>query len=187
MLEASFKLITDIGKLMEQEQQRMQKAASLALSIEAYHLKHQGSFLLKTGQLGLVPRSVYRNDPKDKKFKKRDKYNPLVGLYRGFLYKVDKANMSAKIGFLATSLGSEWQAKIAEKSAPGYTWLHTPREIEVLHRAGIHLRKGTTSSMVPGRDILSAVVDHTGGRNAILDRVKRNFEAQMRGEKSSAI
>jgi len=183
MLEASFKLITDIKKLMEQEQQRMQKMAYRAVHYEALRLKQQGSFLLKTGKLGLIPRAVYRNDKGDKKYKKRSIKSPLAGLFRGFIFKSDQQNLSAKIGFLATSEGTAWQAKIAKKSAEGYIWLHTPREIEVLHRAGIHLRKGTTSSLVPGRDIVSALIDHEGGESAIMSNIKNSFEARMRGEK----
>ena len=177
MLKASFKVLTDVKKIMNAEAERTQKAASLALSKEAYRLKTEGSFLLKTGKLSLSPLST-RNTGRKKKARA-----PLRGLFRGFLYKVNRQNLTASVGFLATSAGTEWQAKIADKSATGYRWIYTPRFRDYLHTQGIHLRKGTTGGLVPARDIVAALIEHEGGEAKVISNISANFNAKMRGER----
>jgi len=178
MLKASFKVLTDVKKIMDAEVARTQKMAYRAVHYEALRLKTAGSFLLKTGRLGLMPVSVPRTSKRKKKARA-----PLRGLFRGFIFKSHKQNLTADIGFLGTTEGTAWQAKIAEKSVAGYTWLYKPRQREMLHYAGIHLRKGTTGGLVPGRDIVSAVVEHEGGYDKIARNIKNSFDARMRGEK----
>jgi len=176
MLKAGFKVLTDVNKLMNAEVERTQKMAHRALHYEALRLKKEGSFLLKTGRLGLTTVSVLASSRKKARA-------PLRGLFRGFTFASNRQKLKADIGFLGTTEGTQWQAKIAEKSVTGYTWLYKPRQREMLHRAGIHLRKGTTGGMVPGRDIVTAVIEHEGGYDKIVRNIKSSFDARMRGEK----
>ncbi|MDP8275897.1 MAG: hypothetical protein RAO92_05795 [Candidatus Euphemobacter frigidus] len=178
MLKAGFKVLTDVNKTMKAETAKTQKMAHRAIHYEALRLKTAGSFLLKTGRLGLTPVSVLASSKS-----KRKPRSPLRGLFRGFIFASNRQNLTADVGFLGTTPGTAWQAKLAEKSAEGYTWLYKPRHREVLHRAGIHLRKGTTGGLVPGRDIVSAVIEHEGGYDKIARNIKNSFDARMRGEK----
>ena len=176
MLKFVMKLGTDMEKEGKAEVARMQKMAYRAVHYEALRLKTAGSFLLKTGQLGLGPTSKLASSRKKTRA-------PLRGLFRGFIFKSYKQNLTADIGFLGITAGTQWQAKIAEKSVPGYRWAYPARYREILHRAGIHLREGTTGGMVPSRDILSAVIEHEGGGDKIARNIKNSFDARMRGEK----
>lgn len=177
MLKAGFKVLTDVNKIMKAEVARTQKAASLALSKEAYRLKTEGSFLLKTGKLSLSPLSVLESG------RKKKARAPLRGLFRGLTYKVNRFALTAKVGFLAPSAGTEWQAKIADKSAAGYRWIFPPRYRDYLHTQGIHLRKGTTAAQVPARDIMDALIAHEGGEHRIMQNISSNFNRKMQGER----
>jgi len=177
MITTGFKVLTDIKKIMDKEAERTQKMAHRAVHYEALRVKKQGSLLLKTGRLALEPLSVL---PTKRKRKPRA---PLRGLFRGFIFKSNRQTLTADIGFLGTSAGTAWQAKIAAKSIRGYRWIYTTRQREKLHEIGIHLRKGTTGAWVPARDIVKAVIDHEGGQGKIARNIKNSFDARMRGEK----
>lgn len=175
MLKTSFKVLTDIKKIMDKESLRTRKAASTALKVEAFRLKKQGAMLLRKGRLRLTPLSRL----KKKRGKKR---TPFKSFARGFLYKYDPKTMSAKIGFVGTTAGTSWQAKIVKKSIPGYRWLYSAAKIARLHKIGIHLRKTTTSADVPGRDVIDAIIQHEGEAK-ILRNISTNFNRKMMGER----
>lgn len=175
MPKASFKVLTDINKIMTREAARTQKAAETAVKIEAFRLKKIGATLLRKGQLGLTPLSKLKG-------KKGKGKAPLKLLSRGFLYIAKPGTLSAEVGFVSKP-GTQGLGRIAKKAIPGYFWLYTPEEIKAKHKAGIHLQKGTKGGLVPGRDILKAVTDHEG-QDKIAANIKRNFDSKMRGEKT---
>ena len=175
MLKTGVIVLTNVKKIKDREADRTRKAMSVAVRVEAYRLMMRGINLLKTGKLGLQPLTKL----KGKSGRRRD---PLEGLHMGLIYRFDPATISAQVGFLGGTAGTEWQKKIAEKSAPGYTWVYPPRYIERLQKAGIHLRKGVTSASVPARDIVGALLE-CEGENKIANNIERNFDAKMRGER----
>jgi len=181
MLKASFKVLTDINKIMTKEAERTRKAAAIAVRVEAARLRKDGIVLLHKGGLGLSPLSKLKRE-KGKGKRKGKRKAPLAGFARGFIYLATPITKSARVGFVGNTAGTKWQQKILKKSIPGYFWLYSPEKIEKLHKAGIHLRKGTTGGRVPGRNILKSLVDREG-ENKIARNISQNFDAKMRGEK----
>ena len=177
------KAAREIQKWTDKKAAAMRKAMSLALSKEGYRLMGAVKMGLKKGTLGLKPKSKYRNEAGDKRYKRKRTYPPFssTGMLRGVSYKVNKQNLSFEVGFRSVSAGTAWQAKIAEKSMTGYRWLISDREKMVLRRVGIHLRKTTTSIQVPARDIMGAVLAQEGSR--MLTNVITNFNRKMSGER----
>jgi len=171
-----------IQKWADKKAADMRKAMSVALATEGYRLYGAVRMGLKKGALGLKPKARYRNEPKDKAFRRsrKDRYPPFssTGMLRGVSYKVNKQNLSVEVGFRAVSAGTAWQAKIAEKSMAGYRWLISDKQKLALHNIGIHLRKTTTSIQVPARDIMGAVLAREGSR--MLTNVKHNFDRYVR-------
>lgn len=172
---------------MDAENKRTLKVASTALKVEAFRLKKTGAMLLKKGELGLKEKTLleYKYTAKGKRRKQsktKSKKTPFKSFARGFLYKYDPKKMSAQIGFVGTTAGTNWQAKIIKKSVPGYQWLYKAGKIAQLHKIGIHLKKHTTSADVPGRDVIDAVLQHEG-ESKILRNISSNFHRKMMGER----
>jgi len=175
----------ELQKWADKKAADMRKAMSLALAKESYRFMGAVKMGLKKGTLGLKPKARYRNEPKDKAYRRsrKDRYPPLssTGMLRGITYKVNTQNLSLEVGFRAVSAGTAWQAKIAEKSMSGYRWLISDKQKLALRQAGIHLRKTTTSIKVPARDIMGAVLAREGSR--MLTNIKHNFDRKMSGER----
>jgi len=133
--------------------------------------------------MGLKPKSKYRNEAGDKRYKRKRTYPPFssTGMLRGVSYSVDKHDLSFEVGFRSVSAGTAWQAKIAEKSMTGYRWLISDKQRLALRRVGIHLRKTTTSIQVPARDIMGAVLARE--RSRMLTNVVSLFNRKMSGER----
>ena len=184
MFKIAFRQLQKASKMMEQEERKLKKAASLAVTRTAYQLHRDAWRWLQRGQLGLKPLSVLHNRPKGyRRSKRKRNRDPLTSLGRGIVYKSDWKNLTADVGFLAVSEGTAWQAKIAEKSAHGYYWTYSPGMRARLHRMGIHLRKATTGARVPARDIMGHVLLKKGGDGAISREIRDKFERKMRGER----
>ncbi len=144
-----------LEKWAKEQQGKLDKAAGQALNKTAYEISGDIEKALKFGQLGLTVLTPLRKGPA----KIQRKRQPLAKLFKGIVYRVDKGNLVAKIGFLGDTAGTMWQHKYAKKSIPGYQWIYTAREREILHLKGIHLKKWTTSAKVPGRDIIGNAYD----------------------------
>jgi len=186
MLKAGFKVLTDVKKIVDKESKRTLKAASTALKVEAFRLKKQGAVLIKKGDLELKVKTLleYKYNQKGQRRKQSKKKSrvPFKSFARGFLYKFDPETMSAQIGFVGTTAGTNWQAKIIKKSVPGYRWLIKPGHRAALHKIGIHLKKTTTSADVPARDVIDAIIQHEGEAK-ILRNISTNFHRKMMGER----
>ena len=177
------KAAREIQKWTDKKAADMRKAMSLALAKESYRLMGAVKMGMKKGTLGLKPKTKYRNEAGDKRYKRKRTYPPFssTGMLRGVSYKVNKQNLSFEVGFRSVSAGTAWQAKIAEKSMAGYTWPITERHKEVLRNRGIQLLKSTTSIKVPARDIMGAVLAREGSR--MLTNVVSLFNRKMSGER----
>jgi len=180
----SFQMVFKAAKgwqnIIKGEELRMQKAMSNAVSVEAFRLSKQSKPDLRQGKLGLKAKTKYRNDSKDKRYSLRGQNKkPMAALAPGIVYKVDKKNLTASIGFL--SFSKKWMFESADKNVNDYRILYTPDEIAKLHRKGIHLRKTTTSAQVPGRDIAGGI--YLKNKNVIFQNIRSNFERKMAGER----
>jgi len=177
------KAAREIQKWTDKKAAAMRKAMSLALAKESYRLMGAVKVGLKKGTLGLKPKSKYRNEAGDKRYKRKRTYPPFssTGMLRGVSYSVDKHDLSFEVGFRSVSAGTAWQAKIAEKSMTGYRWLISDKQRLALRRVGIHLRKTTTSIQVPARDIMGAVLARE--RSRMLTNVVSLFNRKMSGER----
>ena len=150
-----------------------------------YDFYRLGTNDLKGGRLGLKPLSKYRNEPKDPKFKGFKKIinananKPLARLAPGITYLYNKGDLTGEMGFRAAKPKTRWYAKAASLHAQGYDWPVSQDVRDMLHRQGIHLRKGTTSISVPERDIIGAIKDKHSVR--ILQSMKQNFEIKKGG------
>ena len=186
MLKTSFKVLTDIKKIVDAENKRILKAMSTALKVEAFRLKKEGAILLRKGELGLKQKTLleYKENAKGQRRKQSKKKSrvPFKSFAKGFLYKFDPKTMSAQVGFVGTTAGTNWQAKIIKKSVPGYRWLIKPGHRAALHKIGIHLKKTTTSADVPARDVIDAIIQHEGEAK-ILRNISTNFHRKMMGER----
>ena len=186
MLKTSFKVLTDIKKIVDAENKRTLKAASTALKVEAFRLKKTGAMLIKKGDLGLKKKTrleyKYTAKGKRRKQSKTKSRVPFKSFARGFLYKFDPKTLSAQVGFVGTTAGTNWQAKIIKKSIPGYRWLYKASKIAQLHKIGIHLKKHTTSANVPDRDLIDAILEHES-ESKILRNISSNFHRKMMGER----
>lgn len=169
-----------ILKAIEKDSARVRKAMGTAVKVEAFRFRKEGAEDLKKGQLEMKPLSVLQKKG-GKKARARKAKAPMKSFARGIIYKFNKENLTARIGFIGTKPGAAWQARIAGKSIPGYQMLYKPGQIEKLHAAGIHLRKGTTSAHVPARDIIGRMKEKHGV--IALRNIKSNFERKLRGER----
>lgn len=184
MLKLLIKGGEKLEKWADQKSKEMQKAMSLALSKEGYRAFKEISFQLKTGKLSLEPKSAYRNEPGDKRYKRRRSKlasAPLGSLFRGITYSVDRKNLMFEFGFRAVTPGTSWQARIAAKSIPGYRMSISEEQRAALHKIGIHLRKTTTAVKVPARDIIGAYLKKND--SIMLENIKNNFRRKMAGER----
>lgn len=185
MLKIALKGLNTAAKKLErwstEKQKAIRKAMSLALSKEGYRVRKEWARDLKTGNLGLAALALYQNIPGDKGFRRRRKKAPLAQLFGGIVYKVNKQRLDLAVGFLATSAGTAWQAKIAEKSQKPYTWHITPEHREALHSMGIHLKESTTAVRVPARDIGKVAEKRYG--DEMLRNIKTLFHRKMAGER----
>jgi len=180
------------GDLKKWEMERInaaRKAKQVALAKTSYHAMKVSRDDLKRGNLSLRKLSWLsnRSDPragrfKGKKARLKERMNraPLTSLFRGITFYVDKNRLYAEVGFRGIG-GTAWQAKLAEKSVPGYRWGYTERFKRYLHRIGIHLRKTTMAGTVPSRNIISAVIEKRG--NELARMLKDYFERKLRGER----
>ena len=179
------KAAREIQKWADKKLKEIHYAMAISLFVEAKRSKEKLQMDLKTGKLGLKSKSKYRNEAADKRYKRsrKDRYPPLAstGMLRGITSHTDKRKLSLTLGFEGFTPGTQWQAKIAEKSMYGYTWPITERHKEVLHKYGIHLRKMTTSIQVPARDIVGTFFKKEG--HIMLANIKRNFDRKMSGER----
>ena len=195
MLRLSFKVLTDIDKWQKAEIIRMRKALYLAVNQEIRRLMNEGKQDIKTGELSLAPKQVYKNIPGDPAFKRhRSKFAaiPLRNFFKGFQFEMDltygayaagrQRKLVAAVGFLGRTGSTQWQARLAEKSAQGYTWQYPKHAREFLAAMGIHLRKTTTSGKVPPRDILAAIRERNPD-HVIMKNIKTLFDRKMAGEK----
>jgi len=165
MFSAILKVRHDLIKWEKAEQDRIRKAVSFALSKTSFQLRKDAMNDLKTGRLSLRKLS-YLSDRSDPRFKQpkgkrarakaRSVRNPLTSLFKAIVYRVDKRNLRAMIGFPDTG-GYSWATKIAEKSADGYNWQYSERAKAYLHSIGVHLKPTTSIGRVPPRDIMAAV------------------------------
>lgn len=190
MFTFATKLTTDLIKWGEKKRQDHLKAATLALSKASYWLMTKAKYDLKTGRLGLR-RLSYLSDQSDPRLKKaRYRKNvrrrtiaasaPLTSLFKGITYRVDRANLSAEVGFRGVG-GTAWAARIAEKSLSGYRWRYTPEMRAALHKVGIHLRPTTSFGRVPSRDAMGKVqVEY---ERAFFAKLQSLYVRKMSGER----
>lgn len=207
MLKFGFKVLTkDIPKWADDHAKKFRKALYIAVNEESKRLRKQASQDLKTGKLGLKSKSKYRNkgvvirkgqqvymklDKRYRAFRGMRAFIPLRSLSSGIRFGLNrsyrefaagnKESIKAEVGFLETS-STQWQARIAKKSIPGYRWLYPVHAREYLHHMGIHLRKTTTGGKVPPRDIMGAVREKYPD-HIILQNIKTLFDRKMRGER----
>lgn len=198
MLKINYKIVStdltrDIRKWADGRAKIMRKALSLAVSQVAYKLYRSIRQDLKTGDLGLKPKSRYRNIRLDKRYRTprgRYAFVPLSKLFSGILYNTNwrgfvagsQKNASWDVGFLGTTAGTQWQRRIAEKSMHGYTWAYPAHAREYLREMGIHLRRTTTSARVPPRDIVGAARKKYP-EHRMMQEIRVLFDRKIRGER----
>lgn len=175
MLATAFKVGDGIYRELEKERLFVKKAAGVALQKTSFDERTQIKSDIKAGNLNLAPVSRLHKG-RSKKTKQ-----PLAKLATGVFYNVNKETLKSDMGFTGTKPGAMWQGKYAEKSIPGYRWVYTKKQIDALHKRGIHLRKETTSSQVPARDIIGTAQEKDSGK--IISNYKQYFSAKMRGER----
>lgn len=189
MFRPILKVRQDLLNWEKAERERIRKAMSFGLSKASYQFRRDAMQDLKTGRLALRKLSWYsdRSDPRFKqpkgkrsRLKVRAGRNPLTGLFKAIVYKVDKDNLSAWIGF-PQSGGYLWATEIAEKSADGYTWQYSERYKRYLHTIGIHLRKATMSGKAPPRDIMAAAWEKH--ERQVLTQLDDFVARKLRGER----
>jgi hypothetical protein len=210
MLKFDFKILTtDLGKdarkWADARAKDMRKALSLAISKVCFKLYQDARQDLKMGRLGLKPKSRYRNRgvrvrkghqvymKLDKRYRPprgKSAFVPLARLFSGITYDTNWRQFVGghqkyahwQVGFLGLSPGTEWQARLAAKSAGGYQWLYPPHAREYLREMGIHLRAATRHGKVPPRDIMGAVRKKYPVR-MLLTNIKTLFDRKMAGER----
>jgi hypothetical protein len=186
MFKMMFKMGKGLEKWGDDKSRQLKKSMSTALKVEAFRLKKTGAMLIKKGELGLKQKTLleYKHTAKGKRRKQSGKKSrvPFKSFARGFLYKFDSKTMFAQVGFVGTTAGTNWQAKIIKKSVPGYRWLYKASKIAKLHKIGIHLKKHTTSADVPERGVIDAILEHEG-KAKILKNISTNFHRKMAGER----
>lgn len=163
-----------LEKWANDKNSQVNKAMLDAIKVTAYGLRKDMIRELRQGGLRFPPTTRSRMNPKKSK-------NPLAKLAVGVLYKFNKEKMSATIGFHGDTPRTNWTRDFAARSDDSYTLVYTDRMREVLHRAGIHLKKTTRSAFVPARDIISGFFRKY--QTIALDRVKDNFRKKLRGER----
>jgi len=189
MFAPVFRLIGDLEKIAERQRKGIRTALQAALFKSAFLLSKDAKADLKAGNLRLQKLSYLSNrsdprisQPRGKKalLKARAARNPLTRFAPGIRYKVNKANLTAEVGFLGGGRWA-WTRRLAEKSAQGYTWGYTAKHRASLHRMGIHLRKTTFSARVPPRGIMDNVHQYLGPR--AQRNIETYFARKMKGER----
>jgi len=208
MLKTSFKVLTDVNKIMKTESERTRKAASTALKREGFLLAAELRKDIKAGRAGgqmfaklasMARRSGNRfitRTPFTKLWSTRQatgaskglipvRYNPVMG----------SDGLQVDVGFTDTrqeKLSKSW-LKIGERLQEGYTQKITKEQRRYLARAGgampkgsklrkhMFLRKGTATFKTPPRPFIDPF--YSKWRLLSPVRIKTNFDAKMRGER----
>jgi len=181
MFELALRLGTDLEKQGRTLTKKIRSATIIGIKVEAFRLRKEGRKDLRLGNLGMEVLSPLRKRH-GKKTRKSKPKAPLKSFSRGIVYKMDYANLTARVGFVGTTAGTSWQAKVVEKSIPGYRIMLTPARIKKLHEFGIHIKKQTTSSQVPQRDIINQILKKQG-HGRIVANIENNIARKLRGER----
>jgi hypothetical protein len=180
MIGMVVRLGTDVEKIGRDKIRALNKATATAIQVEAFRLRKEAKAALRKGELGLRLTTPLRK--KDGKTLRRKPKAPLKKFAKGVIYKMDKKNLIAEVGFVGTSAGASWQAKVLEKSIPGYRILFTDAVKDRLHKMGIHLKKETRAADVPARDVMGAFLkQQTEAR--IMTNIENNITRKLKGER----
>lgn len=158
----------------ENKNAQMRKAMEDSVKVTAFSLRKDMVKTLRQGELGLQPTTQSKMNRKKSK-------NPLAKLAMGIIYKFNKRNLTATIGFHGDTARTKWTREYADRSDDGYSLIYTDRLREVLHRQGIHIRKTTNYAVVPARDIIGNFFKRF--QRIATERLKENFRKKLRGER----
>lgn len=170
-----------LSKWAGNKNKQVLKAMEDAVKITAYKTSKDMRNELKGGQIGLKSIQIYRNDPRDKRYKKKKNINPLNILAVGIIYKFFKKELRATIGFHGDTVRTKWAQKFAGDHQTGITIPYTKYFKESLHKKGIHIRKETNTANVSARDIIGNFFAKHQRR--VVELLKENFRRKLRGER----
>ncbi len=170
-----------LNKWADQKNKIVLKAMEDAVKITAFGISKDMRNELKTGQIGLKPIQIYRNEAKDRRYKKKRNINPLNILAIGIIYKFFKKDLRATIGFHGETGRTIWAKKFAGEHQTGTTIPYTDYFKKKLIEKGIHIRKTTQNASVPARDIIGNFFAKHQSR--VIELLKTNFQRKLRGER----
>lgn len=177
-------LMVRVGNDIEKEGRRqisvLKKATRTAIKVEAFRLRKEAKAVLRKGDLDLEKTTPLKK--KDGKKLRRKPKAPFKKFSKGIIYKMDPGKLQAEVGFVGTSEGAAWQAKVLKKSIPGYDIMFTDKKRARLHKIGIHLKKDTRKAEVPDRDVIGEFMEQqTEAR--IMKNIDNNIAKKLRGER----
>lgn len=211
MLKASFRVLTDIHKIMEKERQRTKKALGAAVKVEAYRLSNALRDDLKKGAPGGQRFAPLSEIAKRKRSSRKKIPRPFSKLHAFVKYKVEEKPNGFKgtVGLLGAPGGRKISPRFAAILAKHGHGFLTPMskvrmspekagKLGVIH-LGIYkcgtkwkkrntrwakytlLKKGTASFKTPARPIIEPFMKAQGFR--ILRNIEDNFDRKMKGER----
>lgn len=180
MIKLAWRMGNGLEKIGKQQIAAVRKATVTAIQVESFRLRKEAQAAIRKGDLGLRQTTPLRK--KEGRTTRRRPRAPLKNFSKGVLYKMDKTNITAQVGFIGTTPSTEWQAKTAEKSIPGYRILYTEAMRDHLHEQGIHVRDDTVSAAVPARDIIGEFMKKQT-ESRIMSNIETNIARKLRGER----
>ena len=180
MIRIAAKIHGDAVAMMRKADGEIRKAMLTAIKVEAFQLRKQASADIRQDKLHLPPITElqYKNGRKQRKKKKRA---PLKTFSKWVRYKVNPSELKAHIGFILENPDARWRAQVIERYQRASRIYYDAGLIKKLHKRGIHIRKGTTSAVVPARDVVGAMMNITARDSGA--NITKNFHRKLKGER----
>ena len=208
MLKTSFKVLTNIKKIVDTENKRTLRAVHTTLKREGFLLAAELRKDIKAGKAGgrafsklsSMARRFGGKFPARKPFTKLRSTQGASGPSKGIIpvrYNpiITSHGLKVEVGMVDTrqeKISKSW-IKIAERHETGFTQKVTTRQRRYLARLGgempktmrlrkhLFLRKGTTTFKTPARPIIDPFFSKW--RVLSMYRLSQNFDKKMRGER----
>lgn len=208
MLKTSFKVLTDIKKIVDAENKRTLKAMSTALKREGFLLAAELRKDIKAGRAGgrafsplsSMARRFGGKFPARKPFTKLRSTQGASGPSKGIIpirYNpvMGAGGLKVEVGLVDTrqeKISKSW-IRIFQRQQEGFTQQVTKRQREYLARLGgeiggrsklrkhLFLRKGTTTLKTPARPIIDPFFSKWRALSSM--RIEANFHKKMMGER----
>jgi hypothetical protein len=163
------------SKWAKAHEKNFRSAASASLSRVSYETSKGIKNDIKAGRLGLIPLSSIRKTL-GLRFR-----NPLQAIAGAVMYRVDKRNLTAEVGFISAGNKNPRLITYAKRALTGYSWKQTNEQIDFLHRHGVHFKASTQNRgvNVPARNPIDQYMRFHN--NEILARLKQLFMVKMAG------